>query len=247
MRLLSRITLTEPVLNRRIFIAGFQGIGLVGFISVRSLISALNCKRVGFVELPQEPPYTAYVFDYNKLVTPGELYHDEVNGITLFLAHWGFLERHMHLIAKMLAQWVYLNNYNVSVLFGGLDSEVRGQDTSPLRVVATKTFKRFFTLCGAKDMDLNYLVIGPLALLLNEFERLDFPAVAILPYASRWRADPLASMVGLEFFTRCFNVSIDISKLKDLIMSYERELEEARKLVEEEMRKRTSQQSPYYI
>ena len=239
------IRILKPLRNRKIFITGFQGIGLVGFLSVKHLISALNCERVGFIQIPQEPPYSAYVFDYNKLNTPCEIYHDEKTGITLFLAHWGFLEKYMYVLMRTIAQWVCLNRYEIAILFGGLDSEVRGNDPHNLRVVVTSAFKKCnYSICEAKEMEMNYLVIGPLALLLNEFERLNFPAIAVLPYANKWRADPAAAITGLEYFSRCFNIPVDLEKLKEFAIMYEKEVEKIRKAIEEE---RKREFTPYYI
>ncbi len=244
----TNIILTSPIRNRRIFITGFHGIGLVGYISVRHLISTLPSKRVGFLELVQEPANCAYAFNTGRLTTPGELYHDETNGVTLFLAYWGLpgSERAVYSFVKTLARWVVMNGYEVAVLFGGLDSEARGDDPSPLRIVTTTTYKlRGYATCGAKDMEVNFFVVGPLALLLNEFERMDFPAIAILPYASKWRADPSAALVGLEFFSNCFGVKVDVEKLREIAAKYEEELREMRRLLEEEQRKREG--APYYI
>ncbi len=238
--------LLRPLRNRKIFITGFHGIGLVGYISVRHLITALNCERVGFVEMRQEPAYSGYFNDHSRLLTPGELYHSDILGLTLFLANWGFSEREMYLLARSLARWVYENGYSFAVLFGGLDSEARGSDTATLRVVVTQKFKELkLNMCGAREMDVHFSVIGPLALLLNEFERIGFPAIAVLPYASKWRSDPGAAVVGLEFFSECFGIKVEVEKLRELAERYEKELQELRRAIEEEQRRREG--APYYI
>ncbi len=241
-----KVVLTRPLRNRKIFVTGFHGIGLVGYIAVRHLITALNCERVGFVEMKQEPAYSGYSSDRSRLITPGELYHSDSVGITLFLANWGFSERVMYSLIRCLAGWVYENCFSFAVLFGGLDSEARGSDTAALRIVVTQRFKELgLSTCGAKEMDVHFSVIGPLALLLNEFERIGFPAVAILPYASKWRSDPAAAVVGLEFFSNCFGVSVEVDKLRELAERYEKELQELRRAIEEEQRRREG--APYYI
>jgi len=241
-----RVVMIRPVFNRRYFVTGFHGIGLVGHISVRYLISSLGCERVGYVEMIEEPAYCGYAFSQDILNTPGEIYHSETAGVTLFLANWGFYEKVMFSLIRSLAGWVIENGYKMAVLFGGLDNETRGNDPSPLRVVTTGKFRELgISKCDAKEMDMFYNVVGPLALLLTEFERNSFPAIAILPYACKWRADPTAAAVGIEFFSRCFNVPVDISKLRELATKYEEELMQLRKALEEEQRRREG--APYYI
>ncbi len=241
-----RIVLCRPLVNRRIFVTGFHGIGLVGHISVRYLISALNCKRVGYVEMSEEPAYCGYVLNQESITTPGELYHSDSTGITIFIANWGFFEKIMYPLTKMLVGWIIENGYEMSVLFGGLDSETRGSDPSPLRVVVTTKFKELnISKCDAKEMDMFYNVVGPLALMLSEFERNSFPAIAVLPYAHKWRADPSAAAIGIEYFSKCFNVPVDIQKLKELASKYEEELMQIRKALEEEQRRHEG--TPYYI
>jgi len=238
-----RFKMIKPVLNRSIFITGFQGIGLVGYLSIRHLITDLKCERVGFIETPYEPPYSAHIFSKDVLSTPGELYSSEKYGITIFITHWSFFDKYMRELMQKLARWVYLNGYKMVILFGGLDSELRGPDTDNLRVVTTSSYKKLnYPTGNAKEMDINYLVVGPLALLLNEFERLNYPAMAILPYANKWRADPLASINGLEFFSRVFNVPINTEKLREFAEAYEKELEEARRALE-----KREGGPPYYI
>jgi len=241
-----RVVLYKPILNRRYFITGFHGIGLVGHISVRYLISALNCERVGYIEMSEEPAYCGYVLNQDNITTPGELYHSEKCGVTIFMANCGFFEKLMYPLTRILVGWVIENGYEMSILFGGLDSETRGNDPSPLRVVTTTKFKQLnISKCDAKEMDLFFNVVGPLALMLSEFERNSFPAIAILPYAYKWRADPSAAAVGIEYFSKCFNVPVDIQKLRELATKYEEELLQIKKAIEEEQKRREG--TPYYI
>ena len=80
-----KIILTKPILNRRMFVTGFHGIGWVGYMSIKHLILTLNCERVGHIVIPYEPAYSAYSISQNFLSTPGEIYYNPDYGITIFI------------------------------------------------------------------------------------------------------------------------------------------------------------------
>lgn len=237
-----KIIIEKPISKRRIFITGFHGIGWVGYISIKHLLSTLNFERIGFVCMPYEPAYSAYSTSQTYISTPGELYYNYDYGLTVFAIHWYIYSRHIYLLVQELAKWVVLNNYELAVLFGGLDSEVRGNDTNPLRIITTSMYNKLNLPKGnVKLLDINFAVVGPLAIMLNEFERLKFPAIAILPYADKFRIDPSAAVKGLEYFSQIFNISLDTSKLRELAEILEKEIEEFKKTLEKK------EISPYYI
>ncbi|HXZ98380.1 MAG TPA: PAC2 family protein, partial [Candidatus Acidoferrum sp.] len=75
-------------------------------------------------------------------------------------------------------------------------------------------------------------VYGQLAVMLSEFEMCNFPAIAILPYASAAAADPSAAAVAVKTICRAYGIKVDVT-----------DLEEGAKDIEEEFEKRMKQTS----
>jgi len=224
----------EPIRNLDYFITGFQGIGMVGYLVVQHISKTLDCRRIGYLRIRAEPPYSAYIMSSNQLSTPGEIYSCPGTGFTLGIVHWGdALGRFMHDIAKTMARWIYLNGFRLVITFGGLDNRLRGDDDSPLRVATTTAYGRRFSLTNAKLMEVSYAMVGPLALLMNELERLDVPAISILPYAEVTRVDPNAAIVGIRFLEELTGVRINVDKLVEFAEFIERELRELQSMRKE--------------
>jgi uncharacterized protein len=238
-----KLKVTEPIIRTWYFLTGFAGIGMVGYLTVQHLANALNCRRVGFMEMPREPPFSAYVVNTNILSTPGEIYYCPEPGFTLSIIHWDgdFMTRYAHDVARAIAHWVYINGFREAILFGGLDNRLRGDDNDKLRVAVTSEYRNRYSLSGVKLMELNYAMVGPLALLMNEFERLNVPAIAVLPYAEPFRADPNAAIVAIQFLKELTGVEVDVSRLRELAEMIDREIRE----IQESMKRREG--PPHYI
>ncbi|MGC8543411.1 MAG: PAC2 family protein, partial [Vulcanisaeta sp.] len=128
-----------------------------------------------------------------------------------------------------------------AILFGGLDNRLRGDDTYSFRVAVTSEYRSRYSLKGVKLMELNYAMVGPLALIMNEFERLGVPAISILPYAEPFRADPNAAIVAIQFLKELTGIEVDISRLRELAEMIDKELKE----IQESMKRREG--PPHYI
>jgi len=229
-----RIRLVEPV-DGRVFVTGFHGIGLVGYIAVRHL--AQQCRRVGFLSAPWDPP-SVTITDTLELMVNGELYACD-RGIMALVINYGIpnAATAMRRFAQGLARWVVEAGFSEAVLFGGLDSSFRqGQDR--LRVVKVGGFRGKDV--GAPHMEPKLSVVGPLAIMLETFDSLGFPALAVLPYADPNRPDPAAASVALEFLSSLYGIKVDVEELKQLAREYERMIEAA-------MRRTTREESPHYI
>ncbi len=147
------------------------------------------------------------------------------------------MTKYAHDVVRTLARWVYINGFKEAILFGGLDNRLRGgEDSDQLRVAVTTEYRNRHSLGGGvKLMELNYAMVGgPLALLMNEFERLGIPAISILPYAEPFRADPNAAIVAIQFLKELTGVEVDVSRLKELADMIDREIKE----LQESMKRR---------
>lgn len=228
----------KPVENYEIFVTGFAGIGIVGHIATRYL--AKNCEVVGVVRYRGEPPVVS--IEDGRLLLQNEIFScGRVVGV---VNHFGIHGAVMYDYTRALAQWVVANDFRAAALFGGLDGRLkRGEDL--LRVAYTSAYRRLgLPTSGAKVLESGLQIVGPLALLTSFFETLEFPAIVILPYADVNRpADPYAASVALDFFSKIFGVSLDVSDLRQIAEELEREFEEVRRRLEESKR----EESKLYI
>lgn len=238
-----RINIIEPILRPIYFLTGFAGIGMVGYLVVQHLSNVLNCRRVGFIEMPREPPLSAYIISTNILSTPGEIYYCPGAEFTISIIHWDgdFMTKYAHDVVKAIARWVYINGFREAILFGGLDNRLRGEDLDELRIAVTTEYRNRHSLGRVKLMELNYAMVGPLALLMNEFERLGVPAISVLPYAEPFRADPNAAIVAIQFLKELTGVKVDVSRLRELAEMIDKELKE----LQESMKRKEG--PPHYI
>jgi uncharacterized protein len=105
----------------------------------------------------------------------------------------------------------------------------------------TTAYRERFPMGNVKVMDVNYAMVGPLALLMNELERLEFPAISVLPYAEATRVDPNAAIVGIRFLRELTGVDINVDRLVEFAEFIERELRELQSMRKE------SEGPPHYI
>ncbi|MGC8606102.1 MAG: proteasome assembly chaperone family protein [Vulcanisaeta sp.] len=238
-----KINIMEPVLRPAYFLTGFAGLGMVGYLVVQHLSNALNCRRIGFIKMPREPPLSAYIISANMLSTPGEIYYCPETEFTISIIHWDgdFMTKYAHDVVGAIARWVYVNGFKEAILFGGLDNRLRGEDLDQLRIAVTTEYRNKHSLGRVKLMELNYAIVGPLALLMNEFERLSIPAISILPYAEPFRADPNAAIVAIQFLKELTGIEVDVSKLRELAEMIDKELKE----LQESIKRREG--APYII
>jgi len=201
-------------------ITGFHGVGETGYISVSYLVHALNAKRIGFVDVAHPPPFIAT--SESGLVTPFEVYK---SGRIVFVK----LEFSPHRseeaeFAKTLAQWTMENRFRDAVLIGGLDGSLQA-GTDSIRVVPTHTYPLKTRKMNHPTLEAGLFVYGPLAVMLGEFEKQNFPAVAVLPYASANHADPKAAATAIRAISKAYRLMVDVKELEYDAKDIEQEVE----------------------
>lgn len=190
-------------------ITGFHGVGETGYISVSYLVHSLHAKRIGFVDVAHPPPFVAT--SEEGLVTPFEVYRA---GRIVFVK----LEFSPHRaeeaeFAKTLAHWTIENKFKDAVLIGGLDGNLKsGKDG--VRIVTTGDYPPKTMKMKHPKLEAGLFVYGPLAVMLSEFEKLNFPAVAVLPYASAEHADPKAAATAIRAVSKAYGLKVDVSDLE---------------------------------
>jgi predicted ATP-grasp superfamily ATP-dependent carboligase len=190
-------------------ITGFHGVGETGYISVSYLVHALNSKRIGFVDVAHPPPFIAT--SETGLVTPFEVY--KAGTIVLVKLEFSPHRTEESEFAKTLAQWVMSNKFKDAVMIGGLDASLQsGPDA--IRIVPTTRYPLKAKKLKHPTLEAGLFVYGPLAVMLGEFEKQSFPAVAVLPYASADHADPKAAATAIKAVSKAYGLRVDVKDLE---------------------------------
>jgi predicted ATP-grasp superfamily ATP-dependent carboligase len=212
-------------LRNSTLITGFHGIGETGYISVSYLVHSLAARRIGFVDVAHPPPFIATSED--GLVTPFEVY--QAKKFVLLKLEFSPHRAEESEFAKTVAHWVMDNKLKDAVLIGGLDASLQsGPDA--VRVVSTSSYPLKNRKIKHATLEAGLFVYGPLAVMLGEFEKRNFPAVAILPYASANHADPKAAATAIRTVSKAYGLKVNV-----------RDLEYDAKDIEEEIDKRIQQ------
>lgn len=190
-------------------ITGFHGVGETGYISVSYLVHALHAKCVGFIDVAHPPPFVAT--SEGGLVTPFEVY--KAGRIVLVKLEFSPHRAEEAEFAKTLANWTTQNKFKDAVLIGGLDAALKsGKDG--VRIVTTGDYPLKAKKMKHPRLETGLFVYGPLAVMLGEFEKLDFPAVAVLPYASAEHADPKAAAIAIRAVSKAYGLKVDVKDLE---------------------------------
>jgi len=223
--LASRVILeTKERFHEKIFVAGFHGVGYVGFLTVQHLVKILGAKRIGFVVMDRVPPFVRT--RENGIATPYELY--TAGELVILLTNVPVPHESMKDFCEAVAKWVCNQGFKEAALVGGLDSKTKKNDEKVgLRVAATRRFLEHKRL-EEPLLEEEYYIVGPLAYLLMFFEICNFPALAVLPYASVEYPDPRAATVAIEFFNRYYGLNVNVDEL----VRKAQELEEGLKQLE---------------
>jgi uncharacterized protein len=189
-------------------IAGFHGIGATGYWSVKYMIQQLKAERAAFIDSDFIAPVSAV--QGGKLTTPHELAR---KGNLVFLKIDVPLYRDFEVkFYRELAQWAVGAGFKEVALIGGLDASLKVDDSSH-RIVYTSAFQATGRLSESTVLEDDHVIVGPVAILLNYFEAMDFPAYAILSYASTDRADPRAATSAISIMSSVYGFTIDTSAL----------------------------------
>jgi uncharacterized protein len=200
-------------------ITGFHGIGFTGYWSVKFLIQQLKAERIGFVESIFSPPICTSHGD--RIVTPFELYRKD--NFVFFKAEVSPPREREYSFYMQLADWIASAKFKEAFLIGGLDSTLKSDDTTH-RIVHTSTYNMPETLKGSMPLEDDRLIVGPIAILLNHFEAVGFPAVSVLSFAAQNRLDPRACAEALAVLEKIYGIKVDIKPLIEGAEAIEEEI-----------------------
>lgn len=189
-------------------ITGFHGIGATGYWTIKFLVQKLGTQRIAFLDSTTLPPMSSY--NESRLVTPYEFYRKD--NLVFFKAEAPPFKGTEVEFFRAMAKWVIKSEIKEVVLLGGLDVNLRA-DESLYRLAHTRAYEPHGTLKDSKKLEDDHMIVGPVAILLNMFEIYDFPAFAILAYASTDRLDPRAAATTAKVLAAQYDFQIDVSSL----------------------------------
>lgn len=230
-----RLVLTERV-EARILISGFHGVGHVGWIATRYIADKLGTRRVGIVLTPDMPAFVSVV--KNSVAAPYELHLKD--DYLLFVTNTPLAQRDLSRVPLALAEYALKAGVEETILFGGLDKRFAAENDDSVRIAPTRKYveKHSNDLGWLKVIEEGLGIVGPLALMLTFYEAYDSSAVAILPYASPDRPDPLAASKAIEVANKLLSLSVDTEELREEAVLLERRIEEIQRRLSEITRER---------
>jgi len=218
----------DSELEGAVFITGFQGFGMVGYLTTRHIVQELKLKKIGFIKTRYMPELTFYTEDVG-ITYPFELYYGSVNGkkLVVLLNNATPHKRERTEYAEFVAKWVRENKISYAILVGGLDPSIRESSDEKYRWIPISGYK---IALNAPILSEKY-VIGPLALMIMFMNAYNIFGVAIFSYTDLYRPDPRASAVAVEVISRILGIEISVKKLLEEAAIIEAIEEEGKKLL----------------
>lgn len=224
----------ENELKGSYFITGFQGFGLVGYLSTRHIVRELNLRKIGFIKTRYMPSFTLYDPKYG-IQYPFEVYAG--NGLVVLLNNALPHEREGVNFAEYVAKFAKGIGVKEVILIGGLDQSLRESEEEQYRWIPINnpSIKLEGKLLEERH------IVGPLALTMMFMGAQGLNGVTILAYTEPLRPDPRASAVVVKLIERIVGVEIDTQKLLEeasLIEAIEHERKKLEEAIEESERGR---------
>lgn len=238
-------SIDQKELKDAIFITGFAGFGLVGYLTSRHIAHALKMKKIGFIRTRYIPETTFYTRKLG-LVFPFEIYYTSYinnNKKLIVLVNHGFPHtRERADYAETIIQWLKKIGVSEVILVGGLDPSVKEKPDEIYRWIplGKTTIKLSAPILEERH------VVGPLALTMMFAEIENIPGVAIFPYAEPYRADPKATAVAVKVISEITGIPIDVSELYKEAKIIE-ELESKEKELVKKVYETGEKQHPMYM
>jgi uncharacterized protein len=189
-------------------IAGFHGIGATGYWTVKFLITELKAQRRCFIDYEYAPAVASQV--EGRISTPYEVF--TVGGLSLLKAEVSPIRDRENEFYRQLADWIMASGVKEVALVGGLDESLRNDDNR-YKVAMTSAFASLGGLPSEPVFEEDRMIVGPVASLLNTFEMHSFPAYAVLAYSNTERVDPRAAASAVEFLSKRYAFTANISPL----------------------------------
>ncbi len=237
--------ISRDQLRGSVFITGYTGFGLVGYLASRHIAYKLDMVRIGFIETRYMPETTFYISKYG-IIYPFELYFKEVdNGLKLVVLvnHTIPDTRERALYVKTVSKWVRDIGVCKAILIGGLDPAIRERPSEKYRWIPIGGFNEKLS---APILEERY-VVGPLALTMMYLNAYKVPGVVLLSYAEPYRPDPRATAIIVSEISRLLDIPIDVGDLYEEAKSMERIESKMEELLEKIYETESKKEHPMYM
>jgi uncharacterized protein len=206
-------------LKAKTLIAGFHGIGATGYWAVKFLIDEVKAKRVFYIDSEFAPAVSSTL---NKSIsTPYEVF--AAGNLAFLKADVPPLRENENRFFRELGQWILESGVQEVALIGGLDDSLRTDD-SKYRIVLTDAMTKRGELKDETVLEDGKMIVGPVALLLNNLQMHEFPAYALLAYSNTDRVDPRAAASAAEFIAKRYKLKVVTKPLIQGAEELEREM-----------------------
>ncbi|QOR94559.1 proteasome assembly chaperone family protein [Thermosphaera chiliense] len=235
-------SLDKSLFENALFITGYQGFGMVGYLTTRHLVRELKLEKIGLIRTKHMPEVTLY--GDGGLLYPFELYAGEVSGRKVLVLLNNAVP-HIHErtdYAEFAASLMKAFKVDEAVLVGGLDPSLKESEDEKYRWIPIGRTRISLNAPILK----NRHVIGPLALTMMFVEAYGLNGVVVLAYTDLYKPDPRASAVAVEIVGELLNTKIDTSSLLEeakIIDAIEMEREKIEKAMESELAEKKSRLS----
>lgn len=216
------------------FITGFQGFGLVGYLSTRHLVRELKLEKIGFIKTRYMPEVTLYAREVG-LQYPFEVYAGKIgsHSVVVVVHNNTPLEKERTSYTEFLAALAKQLEAKEVILVGGLSQEQQEGPGERYRWIPINDTS--IVLNDAKMLEDKH-IIGPLALTMMFMQAYGLKGVVILPFTEPFRPDPKASAIAVEVISKILGVKISVQRLMEeaaIIEAIEAEREKMEKTIEE--------------
>lgn len=227
----------------KVLVIGFHGFGGVGHLTVKHLVKELKASHIGDIIFEGMPPFVASDPDAQKtkmLTLPMPIM--ESKDFILITPEFPLRENYEH-VCKEIALWA-IENLREAILVGGLDAKVKYPKDDRVRIAYTSSFLEKFEKLPGKPLERGIFIVGPLAILLTYFEVYNFPALTVLPYASRDTIDLRATAKAVRFIARLYGLKVSVRRLLKQASKIEEFVKEIR---EREKERRKAIRAPFFV
>jgi len=222
----------------RTIVAGWHGLGEIGYITVSHLIQELKLKRIATIMSSGAPPFISV--QNSQLRLPFEIYGKEEYDFAIFIPH---LQPYRHVqieFSEKMSEWILQQKkLELAYFIGGVDSRLKTTGRS-IQYIPTRTFLNYSELSDSftsevreNFLDPGLFVAGPLAIMLGYLDMSMFPASGLLAYAQRDRPDPLGAIVIIKKLNELLKISVKTEELSNNAQAIEEEIKKQLAPIEE--------------
>ncbi len=229
----------QEILNQcNRFIAGWHGLGEIGYITVSHMIEDLKLKRIATIMSSGAPPFISV--QNSQLRLPFEIYGKDEYDFAVFIPH---LQPYRHVqieFSEKMSEWILKQNtFSEAYFIGGVDARLKASENN-IQYIPTRAFLQstslnsdFLSEVKMNLLDPGLFVAGPLAIMLGYLDMSMFPAIGLLAYAQRERPDPLGAVSTIEKLNEVLNISINTNELVQNAQTIEEEIKRQLAPIEE--------------